>query len=305
MQKRIIFLFALAVLLSGHSRGLSQQDVAVVAPASEAAEGLDLKAVGELFKDSKNVEEFEKALNDPETGINNLDLDDNGEVDFIRVVEQVSGDTHLLILQVALSKTEFQDVATIEIEKSGDESYQMQVHGNEVIYGADYYVAPAHIHIHTWPIITWMYRPVYRPYHPRWYFGFYPVWWRPYRPVSVHVYHTRTVRFTGRATFQVTRTSRVRSVSRVNYKPRSSTLVKKRTTVTRTKSGGKTTTRVTRTRTTKSGGKSTTVKKGVSRTKNKKTGKTTVRKGAKKTTRTKHGKTTKAKGVKKTRKRKK
>ncbi len=62
----------------------AQEEITVVAPTSEAAEGLDLKAVSELFKDSENLEEFEKALNDPEVGINNLDLDENGEVDFIR-----------------------------------------------------------------------------------------------------------------------------------------------------------------------------------------------------------------------------
>ena len=39
-------------------------------------------AVAELFKDSKDLEAFEKALNDSEVGINNLDLDEDGEVDF-------------------------------------------------------------------------------------------------------------------------------------------------------------------------------------------------------------------------------
>jgi len=63
------------------------------------------------------------------------------------------------------------------------------------------------------------------------YFGFHPPWWRPYRTVNVTVYRTRTVRFTTRTTFSVTRTSRVRTVSSVRYTPRSSTLVKKRTAV--------------------------------------------------------------------------
>jgi hypothetical protein len=215
-----------------------------VAPTSEAAEGLDLKAVGELFKDSKNLEEFEKALNDPQVGVNNLDLDENGEVDFIRVVEEVAGDTHVIVLQAPLAKNEFQDVATIEVEKAAGDQYNMQVTGNETIYGANYYVATPDVHIIRWPLIASIYAPAYRPYRSVFYFGAYPRWWRPYHPVTLNVYHTRAVRLTGRSAFAVTGTRRVTTVSRVHYTPRYSTSVKRRTTVTRTTthSGAHTTT---------------------------------------------------------------
>lgn len=260
MKQPLVTSATLLLLLVSYCLVFAQEDVTIVAPTSEAAEGLDLKAVSELFKDSENLEEFEKALNDPEVGINNLDLDENGEVDFIRIVEKVENDTHVIILQVPLAENEFQDVATIEVEKSDDDVYNMQVHGNEVIYGVDYYVAPTHIHIHTWPIITWIYRPVYRPYRSVFYFGYYPRWWRPYCPVTINVYRTRTVKVTRRTTFTVTRTSRVRSVTKVNYKPRSSTLVKKKTKVTRTTTGRKGHKKVTKT-TVKKGGKKKKVKR--------------------------------------------
>jgi hypothetical protein len=292
----IIGLLMVFVFTSG---SVLSQDVTVVAPTSEAAEGLDLQAVGELFKDAKDLEAFEKALNDPDVGVNNLDLDDNGEVDYIRVVEDVSDDTHVIILQVPLGENEFQDVATIEVEKTGSEEYNMQVHGDEVIYGVNYYVAPVQVRIHTWPIITWIYRPLYRPYRSAFYFGFHPVWWHPWRPVAVHVYHTRTVKVTASATFSVTKTSRVTSVTKVNYKPSSSTLVKKQTKVTRT--GGETTrtTRVTK-KTTGAGGK-TTVTAGKKKVTDPGTGKTTTVRGAQKTTKTSEGKTTTRVGKKTTR----
>ncbi len=271
----------------------AQEDLTIVAPTSEAAEGLDLTAVSELFKEAKTLEEFEKSLNDPDTGVNNLDLDADGNVDFIRVVDQAADDTHIIILQVPLAENEFQDVATIEVEKSDDEQYNMQVRGSEVIYGRDYYVAPAHVHVRVWPIFSWMYRPVYRPYRSAFYFGYYPRWWRPYRPVTVGVYRTRTVHYRTRASFSVTRTSRVRTVNRASYKPRTSTLVKKKTTVTRT-TGVKGKQKVTRTTATR---KTTAVKKG------KKTKSTTK---VRKTTATKRGKGKKAapKKAKKTRVRK-
>ena len=288
MKTRFVKLASLLLLMSSFSVSSAQQDVTIVAPTSEVADGLDLKAVSVLFQDSENLESFERALNDSETGINNLDLNEDNEADFIRVVEQADGDARLIILQVPLAENEFQDVATIEVEKTEDDAYNMQVHGNAVIYGYDYYVAPAHVHIHTWPIISWMYGPLYRPYRSVFRIGFYPRWYRPYRPVSLHVYRTRTVRFTSRTTFAVRNTSRVRSVTRINYKPRFSTLVKKKTKVTVIA---------------KRNGRTTTVTKRVKKTRNTKTGKTTVKKGTKKTTRTKGGKKTTVKKAKVTKKR--
>ncbi|HLG14170.1 MAG TPA: hypothetical protein VJH03_06500 [Blastocatellia bacterium] len=249
MKRRIVASAVVLPLLVSCCFVFAQDKVTAVTAASEAAEGLDLRAVGELFKDAKNLEEFEKALNDPEVGVNNLDLDDNGEVDFIRVVEEVGGDTHVIVLQVPLGKDDLQDVATIEVEKVGSDQYNMQVTGNEVIYGPAYYVVtPPEVRIVTWPIIPWIYAPAYRPYRSVFYFGYYPRWWRPFHPVTVSVYRTRTVRLTGRTTFSVTRTRRVTTVSRVHYNARSSTRVTRKTTVTHTR--GKTTvkTKTTRTR---------------------------------------------------------
>lgn len=301
-MKLTVHLLALLFFLASAGNCLAQEETTIIAPTSEAAEGLDLQAVSELFKDSDNLEEFEKKLNDPELGINNLDLDDNGEVDYLRVVEQVADHTHVIILQVPLAEDEFQDVATIEVEKD-DDAYNMQVHGNEVIYGADYYVAPTVVHVHAWPIIGWIYRPYYRPYRSAFYFGVYPRWWRPWRPVGLTVYRTRTVRITRTRTFAVTRTSRVRTVTKVNYKPRTSTRVKKKTTVT---AGGKRTTvkGASRTVTNPKTGNSKTVKAGVKKTTNPRTGKTTTTRGVKKTTKNKSGTKTVKKGKKTTKTRK-
>lgn len=206
-------------------------DNVTVESQGSAADGLDLHAVGELFKDSKDLEEFEKKLNDPDDGINNLDLDENGEVDFIRIVEEVEGGTHVVVLQAALGEDEFQDVATIEVEKDDDGSHNMQVHGDVIIYGPGYYVAPSVVHIHTWPIITWMYGPHWRPYRSTFCWGRYPKWWRPHRTVRVNVYHTRTVRYTKRSTFNVVKTSRVKTASKVTYKSKTSKRVTKRAAV--------------------------------------------------------------------------
>ena len=66
-------------------------------------DNLDLYAVLDLFQKSKTIEEFEKSLNLEKTGINNLDLDLDGKVDFIKVVTKQDGDDFTFILQVAVN----------------------------------------------------------------------------------------------------------------------------------------------------------------------------------------------------------
>lgn len=271
-----------------------EQETTIVAPTSEAAEGFDLQAVAEIFKEAETLEEFEKALNDTSIGVNNLDLDENGEVDYIRVVEQGEEDSHLIILQALLGEEESQDVATIQVEKTDDDQYDMQVHGNEDVYGPDHYVAPVQVHVHTWPLVVWMYGPRYHPYRSRFYFGFYPVWWHPYRPVPVYHYHTRVVHYSSRASFRVSRTSYVHTSTRVNYTPRSSTMVKRKT-VTRSAPASRS---VSKTATIKGKNKSATV--GVKKRTNPKTGKKSVSIGAKKTIKTKNGERSVSRGARRT-----
>jgi len=222
-------LVALLVMLGLFAASSFSQNVTVVAPTSAAAEGLNLQAVAELFKEAKDLESFEKQLNDPDIGINNLDLDDNGEVDFIRVVEETSDDVHVIILQVPLGGNDFQDVATIEVEKNSDQDYHMQICGNPVLYGPNYYIAPVRVHVYAWPIIPWIFRPLYRPYRSPFYFGYYPHWWRPWHPLATHTYRHHTVHYRTHKTFVRTQTPHVTRVHRVHYHPSSSTRVKKQT----------------------------------------------------------------------------
>lgn len=227
MKPRLLTAFLILFLIGGQSIAALQEETTAIAPSSEVGENLDLMAVCELFKEAATVEDFEKALNDPENGINNLDLNEDGEVDFIRVLEEVSDDTHMLILQVPLGEDEYQDVATIEVEKTGEEAYNIQAHGNEVIYGANYYVVPRYTRIHTWPIFSWMYKPSYRPYRSAFSYRNYPRWWRTWKPVTINAYRTRTVRIVKLTNFTVTRVSRVKTINKINYKHRTSTRVVK------------------------------------------------------------------------------
>jgi len=72
--------------------------------------------------------------------INNLVLEAGGKVDCIKVIYKTKDDSHSLVLQVAVSKTEIQDLAVTEIEKTGSEKAHAQIDGDQDLYGKIYIV---------------------------------------------------------------------------------------------------------------------------------------------------------------------
>ncbi len=170
---------------------------------------LDLYAVLNAFKISDDIESFEKAINDPEAKISNLDLDENGEVDYLKVIDNSEGDVHALVIQVDVSETESQDVAVIELEKTGDENVTVQIVGDEDLYGADYIVEPLTdvvnvkslhgatglvINVWIWPSVRFIYGPKYVRWVSPWKFRSHPVWFKPWKPTTWRVYHTHNHR---------------------------------------------------------------------------------------------------------------
>jgi hypothetical protein len=97
-RKIAAVIFAAALLITP---ALLAQDAE---PATEAAEDLDLYGVAELLKESESIEDFEKRLNQESNEVNNLDLNSDDQVDYITVVEEVEGDTHVAILRVPLGE---------------------------------------------------------------------------------------------------------------------------------------------------------------------------------------------------------
>ncbi len=105
-------------------------------------DNLNLYAVLDLFQQCATFEEFEKKLNQEDSKINNLDLNNDGKTDYIKVIDNKNGDNHAVVLQIPINEKENQDVAVIEIEKSKDDNYLVQIVGNEDLYGKDYIVEP-------------------------------------------------------------------------------------------------------------------------------------------------------------------
>lgn len=180
-------------------------------------DNLDLYATLDLFQKSKTIEEFEASLNNEKTGINNLDLNVDGNVDFIKVVTQKENDDFAFVLQVDVLEKETQDVAVILVSKDNDDKVTIQMVGDEELYGKDYVIEPkleasavtanpaysgadtvviesepaTVVVVESEPIVHYVYSPVYVPYYPPYYYGYYPPYYHPYPVISINIYFGR------------------------------------------------------------------------------------------------------------------
>ena len=232
----------------------------------------------------------------------------------------MDGDVHAIVLQTPINASESQDIAVIEIEKTGKEEAILQVVGDPLLYGEDMIVEPFEeeasesgkggpsvdlevsrvvVNVWLWPSVRVIYAPAYRPWVSPWKWGYYPAWWKPWKPYPVHVYHAHVVVFRQRPYHRVT-THRVARAHRL-YTPGRSTstavasrstrvsgpkgnVSKSATTRTVTGPGGKTSRSTTTKTVSGPRGNSASSKSTTTTRKNKKTGATRT-----KTTRT-HGK---------------
>lgn len=106
------------------------------------ADNLNLCAVLNVFQESETLESFEQNLSAQDSKINNLDLNNDDQIDVIKVADNADGESHLIVLQVAISEKENQDVAVISVNKDENRQIQIQLIGDEDLYGKNYIIEP-------------------------------------------------------------------------------------------------------------------------------------------------------------------
>lgn len=215
-MKKLTYILTIVLLIAG-SRSLDAQNW----PEEYLGlpgDNLNLYAVMDLFQNAETLEAFERELNNADNMINNLDLNGDRLVDYIMVLDYQEGNIHNIVLRVALNQNEHQDVAVFVVEKLRNGGVQIQLIGDEALYGKNYIIEPIYAErpnpgytgatvrtvtgqsgttvVHTtyyevgsWPVIVYMSRPKYRPWRSTWRWGYYPVYWSPWAPHYWHYYY--------------------------------------------------------------------------------------------------------------------
>ena len=167
-----------------------------------------------LLKKSKSIEEFENLINDQTNNVNNLDLNNDGQTDYISVEDLKEKNSHVLVLSTELSATEKQDIATINIEKTDNEQATLQIIGDANLYASNTIIEPfetsQYIHnskgpnvsnieitqifvnVWFWPSIQFLYAPTYIIWRSPYHWTYYPQWYRPWHPFRYHNFYARS-----------------------------------------------------------------------------------------------------------------
>ncbi len=166
----------------------AQRRVTVEAINNDISYSLDLKAVASIFGDSRTLEDFERRLNDYDAQISNLDLNSDGEIDYLRVIETSENNLHLIVIQAILDRDVFQDVATIVVERDRNRRTYVQVIGDPYMYGYNYIIEP--VYLRTPRIFSWFWTPRYKRWYSPYYWGYYPRHYHHRRPIEINLYLT-------------------------------------------------------------------------------------------------------------------
>ncbi|HCE56765.1 MAG TPA: hypothetical protein DER09_02945 [Prolixibacteraceae bacterium] len=215
VMKKLVITSTLALLATAWSMVGAQEYPAEY--LGLPGDNLNLYATMKLFQESETLESFEKNLNDENSRINNLDLNGDNYIDYIMVIDYVDGDVHSIVLRAALDKDETQDVAVFTVQRLRDGSVQVQLVGDEALYGRNYIIEPIYAdngetpnpgyignsgnnsnvavvrtttyEVAAWPVVRYIYLPTYVSWHSSWYWGYYPSYWNPWRPFYWHTYY--------------------------------------------------------------------------------------------------------------------
>lgn len=230
-------------LVLGIGAAYSQEDTRPV----NTGDNFSLEGALAMFKEANSLEAFEKAINEEQNNVNNLDLNNDGETDYITVSDLKEGDSHVIVLSTYLSATAKQDIATIGIEKTGATTAVLQIEGDTDLYAANTIVEPIEpkevlkkegsgpapaelevqgvvVNVWLWPCVQFLYGPRYVVWVSPYRWGYYPRWWKPWRPWNHPVFYAHCTPH--RLYYRPVATRRVVVAHRV-YAPhrRSSTLV--------------------------------------------------------------------------------
>ena len=167
---------------------MAQEKITVEAQNTDISNNLDLKAVATVFGESKNLEEFEKKLNDYDSQISNLDLNNDGQVDYLRVIENNEKGVHIVKIQAVLDKDVYQDVASIIVEKDQNDNPTVQVVGDPYLYGDNYVIEPSYMY--TPSIFSFFWGANYFSWNSPYYWGYYPSYYHHYRPCGINEYYS-------------------------------------------------------------------------------------------------------------------
>lgn len=147
---------------------------------SSAPAGFDVNKLAQMVKTSTDPQTLEKAINNPNNHINNLDLDKDGNIDYLKVEEPAQNQLNVVD---DVSDADSVTVARIHIEPNqANNTADLSVQGNPNYVGYNNYYHSSFTFT-DFLLLSYLMRP--HPYYmPMYHYGYYPSYYTRVRTVT-------------------------------------------------------------------------------------------------------------------------
>jgi len=179
-MKKILVTLAFAAVLGGCTQRPQQNNVTI---QSNTSADFDVNRLADMVKTSTDPQVLEKAINDPNNHINNLDLDKDGNIDYLKVSEP--GKNELDVIDDT-SPNQSVTVASIKINPTDNNTADLNIQGNPQYVGDNYYYH-SHFGLGDFLLMSYLLRP-HAYYVPMYHYGYYPSYYSRTRVSTT--YHT-------------------------------------------------------------------------------------------------------------------
>ena len=162
-MKKMFFAFVLALGLASCNDGGNNVTI-----QSNSVPNFNIPKMGQLIEKSTDPGTLEASINDPSNGINNLDQNSDGKVDYVRVKELPNNKLQVTDVDVNPEIV----IATVDISKNAQGQTSLNVQGNQSYCGTD----NLYHHELLTDLILWSYltRPMHPYYASPYHSGYYP-----------------------------------------------------------------------------------------------------------------------------------
>ncbi|MDB5006572.1 MAG: hypothetical protein JWP45_965 [Mucilaginibacter sp.] len=179
MKKIFIALASVVILAAGCQQNPPQQNNVTI-ESNNAPAGFDVNKLAQLVKKSTDPQTLEKGINDPSNHINNLDLDKDGNIDYLKVEE--SGPNKLKVVD-DVSDADSVTVARINVDpNTANNTAELNIQGNPNYVGNDNYYHSS-FSFTDFLLLSYLMRP-HAYYMPMYHYGYYPSYYSRVRTVS-------------------------------------------------------------------------------------------------------------------------
>ena len=167
MKRFIIACIAVSLFSAGCQNPPQQNNVTI---QNNTTAGFDLNKLAQLVKTSTNPQVLEKAINDPNNHINNLDLDHDGNIDYLKVTEPAQNQLNIVD---DVSSADSAVVAQVNIAPTNNNNTaDLNIQGNPNYVGQDNYYHSS-FSLADFLLLSYFLAP--HPYYvPMYHYGYYP-----------------------------------------------------------------------------------------------------------------------------------